>query len=94
MIGGVAAMALCLLTAAAACIVLPQQMGGNLKVALLFVPDAGWLLVVVAALALVLAPLRAGMTIRALTSLRRQGRVERAERDAAEVSSVNPVATR
>ncbi|MCX4696489.1 serine hydrolase [Streptomyces sp. NBC_01408] len=94
MIGGVAAMALCLLTAAAACIILPQQMGGNSKVALLFVPDAGWLLVVVTALALVLAPLRMGMTIRALTSLRRQGRVERAERDAAEVSSVNPVATR
>ncbi|MFI6697910.1 serine hydrolase domain-containing protein [Streptomyces sp. NPDC050509] len=79
-IGGVTAVTLCLLTAAAACFVLPEQMGGTLRVALLFVPDAGWLLVTVAGLALVLALLRAGVTIRALTRLR-QGTPERRARD-------------
>lgn len=72
--GGVTAVVFCLLTAAAACWVLPEQAGGSLPVVLLFVPDAGWLLVIVTGLALGLALLRAGVTIRALAGLQQQSR--------------------
>ncbi|MEV8017988.1 serine hydrolase domain-containing protein [Streptomyces sp. NPDC086554] len=73
-VGGVAAVTGCLATAGTACHVLPEQMDVTLREVLLFAPDAGRLLVAVAGLGLLLAVIRAVVTVRTVLALRRADR--------------------
>ncbi|MEV7196252.1 serine hydrolase domain-containing protein [Streptomyces sp. NPDC093510] len=70
-VGGGAAVTGCLSVAGLACFVLPEQMGATLREVLLFVPDAGRLLVTVGALGVLLGVLRTLVTARTALALRR-----------------------
>lgn len=63
---GIATTAACLLLAAGALFVLPQQLATNLRQFLLFAPDAGYLLLAVATLSVALGVLRTAVTVRTM----------------------------